>query len=183
MSVLSASAWALMCGLVAARLVEGTLLLAGLKFSARAHGGPEYDRRWLASSWPLSAYWLLQVGYLRAQVIAPALILSSAGAGELAQGFNLYSAGTLLPGALALATWPQVARAADSSPADVLRELRRFIALALAMVAPASAIIAIFPGFVLETVFGHTSASLEAYARWGRWRCCSWGRTPSCSAP
>lgn len=166
LSLVTDSAWALLLALPLARAVEAVLLVTACVFPTLADTRSHYDIQWLRRAWPLSTYWVLQVAYLRGQVIIPSLVLAASEGGAVANGFNLYSAGTLLPGAFALAAWPQISRAVGRSLDDGLREVVRLSVLSFLMVLPGCALLFIVPGRLLEVIYGDSSASLEAYMRW-----------------
>ncbi|MFN0096910.1 MAG: oligosaccharide repeat unit polymerase [Dehalococcoidia bacterium] len=168
LAVLDMPAAVLLLALPAARGVEAGILFAGCQFRRRGRQGESsrFDVRWLARAWPLAVYGVLQVVYLRSQVVVPAFVLDRAGAGHVSEGFNLYSAGTLLPGVLALATWPLIVRAQRRYPGRLAATIVRYGAVSLACVLPATAVLLAAPGFVLDLVFGESPASLEAYLRW-----------------
>lgn len=157
---------ALLAPLALARTVEAALLYGAVRlprFATRSR----YGFRWVIRSWPLSVIGLLQIVYLRGQVIVPGAILDAEGAGKVVDGFNLYSAATLLPGALAVAAWPSISRRAQHSPEDAVRLAIRFAAIGATLVAlPVSALL-LFPGAFSTILFGESSPSLDAYLRWG----------------
>ena len=159
---------ALVLAFPVARLTESVALTIGCSFARRAHAprAPRFDLLWLRSCLPLGAMSVLQTAYSRSAILAPALLLSTSGKGEIAQGFNLYLTGTLLPGALAIATWPLVGRAVRRSRAEGLRLTGVYSVLGVLSVLPASAVLLVIPGTVLEAIYGHTSPGLEAYMRW-----------------
>jgi O-antigen/teichoic acid export membrane protein len=158
--------WALLLALPAARVVEATLLTMSCVFPPLSPARTQYGWRWLLRSWPLSIHWLLQVAYLRLQVIVPGAVLALVEAGEVANGFTLYAAGALLPGAFAQAAIPAITRAARRSLPRGLRQVARYSLLCVAIVAPASAVLAVFPRQILDAVFAHSSPGLVAYVRW-----------------
>ncbi len=163
----SGEPWALLAALPAARATEAAVLLYGCQFWRK--GGADLERygfAWALSAWPLAVYGLLQVVYLRGQVIVPALILDRIGADKVTLGFNVYSAGTLLPGVIALATWPMIVRAQRRYPERIGVQLAQVSALSLATVLPMTAVLLIAPGLLLDVLFGESPASLEAYLRW-----------------
>jgi O-antigen/teichoic acid export membrane protein len=156
----------LLVALAVARGVEAVLLAAGLRLPSFSSRGT-YGVDWIARAWPLSVVGLLQIAYLRGQIIIPGAILSRHEAGQVVDGFNLYSAATLLPGALGLAAWPAIARAAATSPAAATRLALKFAAVNVALVSIPVGVLLAVPGPLASLVFGESSGALETYVRWG----------------
>lgn len=159
-------AWLLLWAVVGSRAIETAVLLFGLHFERAADGPGRYTWAWLWSALPLAAYWLLSVGYLRMQVLAPAAVLSSAQGGEVGQGFFLYSAGTMLPGAIAVATAPAITRAAARDPRAGLATTLRYAALATAIVVPMAVVLFAAARPLLELLYGDVSGDLVLYLRY-----------------
>lgn len=157
--------WLLLWAVVGSRAVETAVLLLGLRFERMTDGPGRYTWAWLRGALPLAAYWVLSVAYLRMQVLAPAAVLSSTQGGEVGQGFFLYSAGTMLPGAIAVATAPAITRAATHDPRAGLAATLRYAALATAIVVPMA--VALFAGArpLLELLYGDVSGDLVRYLR------------------
>ncbi|MCC6381497.1 MAG: hypothetical protein IT304_03265, partial [Dehalococcoidia bacterium] len=158
--------WAVLAALPAARAAEALVLLAACRFPT---GSPALEHRygvdWLRGCWPIAVSWLLQVAYLRAEVLVPAIVLGGVARGEVAKGFQLYTAATLVQGAFAVATWPQITRAARRSADEGVREAVRFGLLSVAIVAPFAVAFLVFPRTVLEGLYGSATGSLVAYTR------------------
>ena len=157
---------ALLGSLALARTIEAALLYGSVRlprFATRSR----YNFGWVLRSWPLSVIGLLQIVYLRGQVIVPGAVLDAEATGKVVDGFNLYSAATLLPGALAVATWPAISRRVQESPEAAVRLALRFAGVGSALVAIPVAALLVFPGAFATLLFGESSSSLDAYLRWG----------------
>lgn len=157
---------ALLGSLALARTVEAGLLYGAVRLPRFATRG-RYGFGWVLRSWPLSVIGLLQIVYLRGQVIIPGAILNAEATGKVVDGFNLYSAATLLPGALAVATWPAISRRVYQSPGAAVRLATRFAAVSVGLVSLPVAALLLFPGTFSDLLFGASSPSLDAYLRWG----------------
>ena len=165
-SALTDEAWALLTAVVVARITEAGLLFFGLQLPRFATKGL-YGPRWVVAAWPLWLVAFLQMAYLRGQVIIPAAILDTEGAGQVVDGFALYSAATLVAGALSFAAWPALSRAAAESSRGAYRLALRFGLVNLTVAGVPVALLLIAPGWLSELIFGETTADLETYVRWG----------------
>ena len=159
--------WALLLAIPVGRFAEAAILFAGSEFPQIRTGPPGYSASWVFAAWPLYAYSLILAVNLRGQVVLPRFVLSALESGEVVDGFNLYSAAILLPGALALAAWPRIARATARTPRDGLATALRFTLLAAALMSVPVAGLFIWPGTVTHLLFGESSPHLSAYVRWG----------------
>ena len=157
---------ATLAALPAARLVEAAVVVLGLRFAGR-ESGAAYGFEWLLSGWPLAAYWFLSAAYLRGQVVAPAAVLSATAGGEVAQGFSIYSAGTLVPGAAAVALAPAVTRAAARSGSEGLRRTLRLALASTLLALPIAAAMFVLAEPGLRLLYGEPSGGLVTYVRWG----------------
>lgn len=164
----SGDPWALLVALPVARAAECAALYAGSAFPGVSPDAPSrYGGAWLRAAWPLYAYWLIGVAYLRAQVILPRVVLGAAASGQVVDGFNLYSAATILPGALALASWPRIARAAEHSPRAATTAALRYAPISVALMAVPVGALMLWPQVATSLLFGESNDSLSAYVRWG----------------
>lgn len=158
--------WAILAPLPAARAAEAVVLLGACRFPAVLPSVEHrYGLAWLRGCWPIAVSWLLQVAYVRAEVLVPAIVLNGVARGEVAKGFQLYTAATLVQGAFAVATWPQITRAARRSAHEGTREAVRFGLLSVAIVAPFAVAFLAFPRPVLEGLYGSATGSLVTYTR------------------